>query len=160
MIFDSLGISMKYFQKFCFFLFFIGITIPCISQTADTVVIGEIIVNKDFRIDILGKKMAEYNEALSKNIRSAKGYRLMLLSTNDRNMAMQLRSRLLQQYPDQKVYMTYQSPYIKIKFGNFIEKEEAERFRKHLMNQYIVSGNIYILNEMIEVKPEKIIEAE
>ncbi|HMJ48218.1 MAG TPA: SPOR domain-containing protein [Ferruginibacter sp.] len=154
---------MKYMHTFSFFLLFTGIVIPGFSQlidSTDTVAIGEVIVRKDSRIDILGKKMAEYNEALSKNIRSGKGYRLMLLSTNDRNLAMQLRSRLLQQYPDQKVYMTYQSPYIKLKFGNFTEKEEAERFRKHLMNQYIVSGNIYIIPEMIEIKPEKNPEGE
>ena len=157
-------------QKFLFLVLFSGITFTGSSQVTDTVkgvsdtvnipVPGEVIIHKDPRIDILGKKMAEYNEALSKNIRSAKGYRLMLLSTNDRNMAMNLRSRLLQQYPDQKVYMTFQSPYIKLKFGNFIEKEEAERFRKHLLNQYIVPGNIYIIPEMIEVKPEKNPEVE
>lgn len=147
---------MNYMKAISYFLLLSVIAISGESQTvSDTTVIGEVIINKDYRIDILGKKMAEYNEALSKNIRSAKGYRLMLLSTNDRTQAMQLRSRLLQQYPDQKVYMTFQSPYIKLKFGNFIDKAEAERFRKHLMNQNIVPGNIYILPEMIEVKPEK-----
>lgn len=139
----------------------ISVVFPAKSQAIqDSVIYGKVIVNKDYRIEILAKKMAEYNEALSKNIRSAQGYRLMLLSTNDRNMAMQLRSRLLQQYPDQKVYMIFQSPYIKMKFGNFIERIDAERFRKHLMNQNIVPGNIYILPEMIEVKPEKIPETE
>lgn len=147
---------MNYMKAISYFLLLSVIAISGESQTvSDTTVIGEVIINKDYRIDILGKKMAEYNEALSKNIRSAKGYRLMLLSTNDRTQAMQLRSRLLRQYPDQKVYMTFQSPYIKLKFGNFIDKAEAERFRKHLMNQNIVPGNIYILPEMIEVKPEK-----
>lgn len=156
MIFDFRGDIMNYMKAISYFLLLSVIAISGESQTvSDTTVIGEVIINKDYRIDILGKKMAEYNEALSKNIRSAKGYRLMLLSTNDRTQAMQLRSRLLQQYPDQKVYMTFQSPYIKLKFGNFIDKAEAERFRKHLMYQNIVPGNIYILPEMIEVKPEK-----
>ena len=154
---------MNYMQKPILILVFLAIVVPGVTQVNDTTVtavLGEVIILKDPRIDILGKKMAEYNEALAKNIRSAKGYRLMLLSTSDRNQAMNLRSRLLQQYPDHKVYMTFQSPYIKLKFGNFVEKEEAERFRKHLMNQYIVPGNIYIIPEMIEVKPEKIIETE
>ncbi len=117
---------------------------------------GTVTVIKDYRIDILGKKMAEYNESIVAGVRNAKGYRLMLLSTSDRNAAMQLRSVLLQLYPDQKVYMTFQSPYIKLKFGNFLERTDADKFRKQLVSQNIVAANIYILPDMIEVKPEKL----
>ena len=78
----------------------------------------------------------------------------MVLSTNDRNLAMQLRSRLLQQYPEHKVYMIYQNPFIKLKMGNFVEKTEAESFRKYLLGQKLLPGNIYLLPENIELKPE------
>jgi hypothetical protein len=126
----------------------------------DSTTHGTVTVIKDYRIDVLFKKMAEYNESIVAGVRNAKGYRLMLLSTNDRNAAMQLRSVLLQQYPDQKVYMTFQSPYIKLKFGNFLERSDAEKFRKQLTSQKLVNGNIYILPEMIEVKPEKLQDPE
>ena len=107
-------------------------------------------------METLGKKMSEFNEAMAESAaRTAKGYRLMVLSTNDRNEAMNLRTRLLQLYPDQKVYMIFQSPYIKLKFGNFVEKKEAEKVKKHLNDNKIVTGNIYVLSEKIEVKPEK-----
>ena len=122
----------------------------------DTIPLGVTTVHKDPRIDILGKKMADYNAAIAyNNSRTAKGYRLMVLSTNDRDLAMKVRSQLLQQFPDQNVYMSFQSPYIKLKFGNFVEKDDAERVRKQLMNQKLVSGNIYVLPETIEVKPDK-----
>ncbi|MEO7265229.1 MAG: SPOR domain-containing protein [Ferruginibacter sp.] len=123
---------------------------------ADSSIVGTVIVIKDYRIDILGRKMADYNGSIVAGVRNAKGYRLMLLSTSDRNAAMQLRSILLQQYPDQKVYMTFQSPYIKLKFGNFLERADAEKFRKQIASQNLVNGNIYILPGMIEVKPEKL----
>jgi hypothetical protein len=110
---------------------------------------------KDERIDLLGKKMAEYNESLANRTQMVRGYRLMLLSTTDRSQAMQLRSALLQQYPEHKVYMTFLSPYIKIKFGNFLEKDDAEKMRKQLNTSKIVTGNIYLVPEMIESKPEK-----
>ncbi len=125
-----------------------------VQPIADTTVYGTVTVNKDKRIDALGEKMYAYNVALAKNIRSGKGYRLMLLSTNDRNAAMSLRSRLLQQYPEHKVYMAYQTPFIKIKMGNFVEKADAEKFKKLLMAQKLVPGNIYVLPETIEIKPE------
>ncbi|MBC7935659.1 MAG: SPOR domain-containing protein [Rhizobacter sp.] len=125
-----------------------------IPATADTVVYGTVAINKDRRIDILGEKMHAYNVALAKNIRSGKGFRLMLLSTNDQNVAMSLRSKLLQQYPEHKVYMTYQTPFIKLKIGNFVEKADAEKFKKQLLTQRLVTGNIYVLPETIEIKPE------
>ena len=64
--------------------------------------------------------MAEYNEGLAMNIRSGRGYRLMVISTGDRALAMKIRSQLYQYFPDQKQYMSYQMPNIKIKFGGHI----------------------------------------
>ena len=117
---------------------------------------GTVTVNKDPRIELLGKKMAEYNESLSTKLRSTKGYRLMLLSTNDRSKALQVRTQLLQLFPDQPVYMIFQSPYIKLKMGNFLDKNEADDYRKQIVASKIISGNIYILPETVEVKGDKL----
>ncbi|RZL40692.1 MAG: SPOR domain-containing protein [Pedobacter sp.] len=125
------------------------------TPTIDSSKYGTVVVNKDKRIDVLGEKMYAYNVALAKNIRSGRGFRLMLLSTNDRNVAMTLRSRLLQLYPEHKVYMAYQNPFIKLKLGNFVEKADAEKFKKLLMAQKLVTGNIYVLPETIEIKPSE-----
>jgi hypothetical protein len=126
------------------------------SAANDTIPLGVVTVNKDPRIEILGKKMGEYNGALAyTNSRTAKGYRLMVLSTSDREQAMKLRTQLLQQYPDQGVYMSFQSPYIKLKFGNFVEKADAEKVRNELLKRKLVTGNIYLVPEVVEVKPDK-----
>ena len=125
------------------------------TNSADSVIRGTVTVTKDDRIDMLGKKMAEYNESLANKIHLVSGYRLMLLNTTDRTQAIQVRAQLLQQFPDQSVYMTFQSPYIKLKFGNFLEKEDAEKMRKQLATANIVPGNIYVVPEMVEVKPDK-----
>ena len=132
------------------FIFLTGFAQHFIRDTAAN---GFSIIHKDERIDLLGKKMAEYNESLSEKIQMVDGYRLMLLNTTDRNLAMQVRSTLLQQFPDQKMYMTFLSPYIKIKLGNFIDKKEAEKVRKQIMDLNIVTGNIYVLPEKVEQKP-------
>ncbi len=135
-------------------IFFVCCGFSGFSQ--DSLSLGTISYHKDPRLETLGKKMSEYNEAMMASAaRTAKGYRLMVLSSNDRNEVMNLRTRLLQLYPDQKVYMIFQSPYIKLKFGNFLEKKEAEKTKKHLNDNKIVAGNIYVLSETIEVKPEK-----
>lgn len=136
-------------------LFFCATALQAQGVSQDTLVKGYATIQKDSRIDVLGKKMAEYNENLSSKLKMVKGYRLMLLSTNDRAQAMQVRSQLLQQYPEHKVYMVFQTPYIKLKMGNFADKSEAEKIRKSLLKSEIVSGNIYLLPEMVESRQDK-----
>ena len=130
------------------------------NNIADSVTLGTVMVQKDPRIETLGKKMAEYNESLASKLHNTRGYRLMLLSTNDRTQALQVRSQLLQLFPDQSIYMIFQSPYIKLKFGNFLERAEADDYRKQIIAAKIVSGNIYIVPETVEVKAEKLNQTE
>jgi len=136
-----------------FFLFIMGFSAVAQNDIEDSVASVKNIIHKDSRIDVLGKKMAEYNEGLALKVQMVNGYRLMLMNTTDREAAMKLRTTLLQQYPEHKLYMTFLSPYIKLKMGNFTDKAEAERIRKELQSLNIVTGNIYLLNEKIELKP-------
>lgn len=127
---------------------------------ADTVITGKVTVIRDARLDLLGKKEAEFNAISALGPRAAKGYRLMVLNSNDRDYAMRVRAQLLQNFPDQKVYMTFQAPFIKLKFGNFLDKNDAEKFKKQIALQKIVTNNVYVVPEIIEVKPDKNKEAE
>ena len=120
--------------------------------TADSASIGKVTVIKDPRLELLAKKEAEFNAMGTK---LAKGYRLLVLKSNDRDYSMKVRSLLLQNYPDQKVYMTFQAPFIKLKFGNFVEKADAEKYRDMLMKAKFITNNIYIVPEVVEVKPDK-----
>ena len=125
------------------------------AQTDSLLPASNVVVHKDFRLDILGRKEAELNAAATAAMaRSAMGYRLQVLSTNDRDLAMKTKSQLLQQYPDQKTYLFYQSPYVKIRFGNFKTRPEAEQYRKQI-SKMLGGISIYIVPERIEVKPEK-----
>lgn len=129
------------------------------AQPSDTNVFGNVTVEKDNRIDVLASKMGVYNQSLSlRKARTGPGYRLMLLSTNNRNEALKLRTALIQQYPEHKVYMVFKSPFLKIKFGDFVEKKDAEDMRKQLLKSGLITGNIYLVSETIEIKPEKIEE--
>lgn len=114
---------------------------------------NQIVIKKDYRLDILAAKQAELNTAILKNqARTAKGYRLMVLNTNDRDYAYKVRAELLQKFPEQKPYMWFSNPYIRIKFGNFRTREEAEVYRRQI-SAMLNGANIYFLNETIEVDP-------
>ena len=114
-----------------------------------------ILVHKDPRLDLLAKKEAEVNVSKDFGPHSAKGYRLMILSTTDRQQAIGVRSTLLQRFPDQKVYMSFQPPYVKLKFGNFLEKADADKYKNNIVKAGIVKNSIYLVPETIEVKPDK-----
>lgn len=122
---------------------------------ADTALNGKVTIQKDPRLDILAKKEAEFNAIAALGPRAAKGYRLMVLNSNDRNFAMKVRGQLLQNFPDQKVYMSFQAPFIKLKLGNFLDKDEAEKMKKQIVAKKIVTNNVYVVPEIIEVKGDK-----
>ncbi len=141
---------MKTFFLLLGFIFSITVN-GQVTSMADTTLFSVKII-KDSRIDILAAKQAEFN---SRNRTAAKGYRLMVINSRDKDLVMKVRAQLLQRYPEQKIYMSFQAPYIKIKFGNFVEKDEAEKYKKMLTTSNLVSTSIYMVPEMVEVKPDK-----
>jgi len=142
---------MKNFLS-CFVLLMLLNRAGAQTMVSDTLQGGNIIVSKDARLDLLAKKEMEFNVLGAK---SAKGFRLLVMNSNDREKVMAVRSKLLQQYPDQKVYMTFQAPNIKLKFGNFVDKAEAEKYRDLLSSKKVVTTNVYVVPEIVEVKPDK-----
>lgn len=142
-------------KKLIFFLLY-SPTHNLFAQSADTLLpVSNVIIHKDDRLDILGEKQAEINLLASKmNARSAMGYRLQVLSTNDRELAMRTKTWLLQMFPEQKSYMLFQLPYVKLRFGNFKTKEEGEPYRKQI-SRMLDGASIYYVPERIEIKPER-----
>jgi hypothetical protein len=113
-----------------------------------------IVVHKDPRVDLLVKKQVQINEETSRDTRRiAKGYRLMVITTNNREEAIAAKTKVYTYFPELKAYMWHQSPYYKLKVGNFKERKDAEDYQKKL-NVYFPKG-VYIMPDKVEVKPEK-----
>jgi hypothetical protein len=118
---------------------------------------SSVVVHKDSRVDLLVKKQAEINEETTRNARRvAKGFRLLVVNTNKRDEAIGAKARLYQYFPELKSYLLYQSPYFKLKAGNFKERKDAETYQKKL-NAFFPAG-VFIMNDVIEVKPDKDID--
>ncbi len=140
-------------QFLLFFVFFMGSR--SFAQVADSTEQNKVVIHEDYRMEILARKESDINTAILKaQARIGNGYRLMILNTNDRAYAMKIRGELLQQYPEQKTYMWFANPYIKLKFGNFKTKDDAEPYRKEI-SKMMNGATIYYLPEAIEVKPDK-----
>jgi len=118
---------------------------------ADT---NAVVIHKDPRIDALAKKQAALNAAIKKaSARSMRGYRLLVINTNKRNEAIDAKTKIYTYFPELKAYLIYQTPYFKLKAGNFKTRDEADRYRKNL-NSVFPKG-VFIINDTIEITPEK-----
>jgi hypothetical protein len=149
---------MKFVSLFVFLLFSAHLFAQDTSgkKMMDT---NLVVVHKDPRLDMLIKKQAEINEITSRDSRrTARGFRLMIINTNKREEAIAAKTRIYTYFPELKAYLLYQSPYFKLKVGNFKDRKDAEGYQKRL-NVYFPKG-VFIMNDIIEVKPDKGLESD
>ena len=137
-------------MKLWILVLFIVASISSLAQTDS----GSVVVHKDPRIDLLMKKQIEINEVTTRNSRrSAQGYRIQVISTNNRLKAMEAKTMIYQRFPELKAYLMYQSPFFKVKVGNFTEREEAESYLQDILTLF--PKGAYVVRDVVEVKPEK-----
>jgi hypothetical protein len=112
-----------------------------------------IIVKKDPRLDILSAKQAIINKRSSMMTPNGlyRGFRVQVLSTRARDEAFKTKSMLLSSFPEAKTYVMYQSPSFKVRIGNFLKREDAEKFRKQLA--FFFPQGAYIVEDEIEYTP-------
>ena|ERR1039457_6862022 len=116
-----------------------------------------IAVHKDPRVDLLIKKQIQINEVTTRDSRrSMPGFRIQVIASNDRNKVFSAKAKIYQQYPELKLYILYLPPNYKLKVGNFKTQEEAQPYLDRLLGLY--PTGVYIIHDMIEVKPEKALD--
>ena len=142
-------------QKFILFCLIVSFTAVAHAQIVTDTVNNNVYVVKDSRIDLLAKKKAEINKKAADAKKPTKGFRIQVLNTTDRTQALAAKSKLLAQYPDHKTYLMYTAPYFKIRFGNFVERSEADELKKELAKMF--PTGVFIIPSDIEYKapPEK-----
>jgi len=140
-------------------LFFAAFIISLTSFGQDTnwkkqVDTNLIVVHKDPRIDMLIKKQSQINEETTRDARKAgKGYRLLVINTTKRDDAISAKAKVYTYFPELKAYLLYQSPYYKLKVGNFKDRKEAEDYQKKM--KYYFPAGVFVMNDIIEIKSEK-----
>ena len=83
--------------------------------------------------------------------RTAKGFRIMIISTSNRQDALAAKTTVYTHFPELKAYLWHQTPFYKLKAGNFKDREEAEEYQARL-NRYFPNG-VYVISDVIELKP-------
>lgn len=116
---------------------------------------ASVVVNKDPRIDMLVNKQIEINEVTTRNSRrAAPGFRILVISSNDRNKVIEAKTKMYREFPELKAYMMYQSPFFRLKVGNFKERPDAEEYLSRIQRFY--PAGVYIVTDTIEVRPESL----
>ncbi len=127
------------------------------TSTANTVPATTVVVHKDPRIEELIKKKAAINKSTKKAMdRTMRGYRLLIINTNRRDEAIAAKTKIYTYYPEMKSYLQYQTPYFKLKAGNFQTRAEAEKYQKAMASLF--PKGVFIISDIIEVKGEKDLE--
>ena len=112
---------------------------------------GSVAIHKDPRVDLLIAKQIEINEVTTRAARrTAQGYRILVINTNDRTKAYEAKTRIYQSFPELKAYLMYQSPFIKLKVGNFKTREEAEDYIDPIKRLF--PQGVYVIRDIIEIK--------
>lgn len=138
-------------------VFILLLLVTCSLASFAQTTSNAVVVHKDPRIDQLVKKQMEINEYTTRdNRRTAKGFRIQVVSTRDRNEAISAKTKMLQSFPAHNSYIQYNAPFFKLKLGNFKTRAEAEQVMRQVVKFY-PSGS-FIVAETIEVKLDKLEE--
>ena len=132
---------------------FVVLLLAAVSAHAQTDS-ASVVVEKDSRVDLLIKKQAQINEETTRDSRrNIPGYRIQVINSSDRNKVFSVKTTIYQKYPDLKPYLIYQAPNYKLKLGNFKTAEEAEPYLQQLTKLF--PTGVYVIHDIIEVKPDK-----
>jgi hypothetical protein len=133
------------------FSFFGVIANDTTSAAAAPVASSRMVIKQDSRIDLLNQYLGNTNRKVysKPHIKKEAGYRLQVVSTNDRTLAYKLKGELMEKFPSEKAYLMFQSPFFKVRFGNFKTKADALEFRDAFLN-FMGRDNIYVVKDLIE----------
>ncbi len=110
-------------------------------------------VIQDPRINLLIQKQIYINTLALNNV---PGFRVQVISTMNRGKAMETKAKLMQLFPQYQTYLSYQSPYFRIRIGNFRTRNDAEQLQEQL-NNYFPNG-VFTVRDMIHITAKQLID--
>lgn len=114
-------------------------------------------VEKDPRVNILIQKQIELNRnEVMRRTYVVQGYRIQVMSSNNREMVLKAKSDLLKFYPNEQSYLLYQSPNFRLLFGNYPTYNEAKSIKAELESFF--GNTVLIVPSKIEVKGIQLID--
>lgn len=73
---------------------------------------------------------------VSKDGKSAKGFRVQIFDGNNRNDASAAKAKFMKKYPGIRSYLKFHNPQYRVRVGDFITREEAEAFQEKIKGDF------------------------
>ena len=126
--------------------------------TPDSVTHATVLIHQDKRIEQL--LVAKRSANTSHEQATTSGYRVQVFSSNTQRFAkaeaFKIEKQILDEFPEQAVYVNYTSPFWKVRVGDFKTQGDAQTFRSQLIESFpnLRSGT-YIVHEQINISGSK-----
>jgi SPOR domain len=82
-------------------------------------------------------------------INNVQGFRICIYTGNNREEAMAAKLKFMKKYPGVRSYMSYNTPYYKIKVGDFADKKAAQKMLKTYVADFNAS---FLIPDVVTVK--------
>jgi len=76
--------------------------------------------------------MINIDKSLDSNVAEIEGFRVQVFATQDRNKADELQEQLTLKF-NEKNYIIFEAPNYKLRIGDFLDRDEAEKLRMKLV---------------------------
>ncbi len=124
---------------------FILILVCCLSFGFAQAQDGYVNIQKDGRVDELLDLYSRHHNSFDEK----PGYRLQIIASTNRERAYKAQSDFRYRYGQFKTYLTYKSPYFKLRACNFTDKLEAYRFLQKVKGKF---PGAFLVEEPVSVR--------
>jgi mRNA-degrading endonuclease RelE of RelBE toxin-antitoxin system len=117
-----------------------------VSRDSNQIEEGHLNISQDPRLDDLLQRHINYNQKKG----GINGYRIQIFFGSGRTArddANETKAKFLSYFPDVKAHILYQSPFYKVRVGDFRTKNETLKFYRRAQRRF---PNAYIIQDIIE----------
>ncbi|RCK72196.1 MAG: hypothetical protein IGBAC_0542 [Ignavibacteriae bacterium] len=91
--------------------------------------------DEEIRLEEKKKESVEIKPKEKVNQEIINGFRIQIAMTKEINEANTIKNDLINLFPEQNVYVIFESPYYKIRLGDFTDKESANRMLPNIVDK-------------------------
>lgn len=107
---------------------------------------GSLKIKIDPRLDTLIMVQTQLNDLIPRYIQ---GYRVQVISTTNRNEALEAQANMLSTFPDYRSNLIYENPYFKVRIGDFQNQNEADSLKSQIIKTY--PSGVFIVPDRVRV---------
>ncbi len=94
-------------------------------------------------------QLIEKHIAINQEKEGKKGFRVQIFFGSSKKDAMKIKTSFIESQPDHEAYVTYDTPYFKVRTGDFRTRIEASKLQKEISEEF---PGCFIVQDMIPIQ--------